>query len=219
MSRPLSCLICLVATALVADDATFRPVDLQPFANQKRSESLGSGVDGNHLSNVPGGDQTFGGVRFQVGESLVHLGSSILDRHPEKVIGIKAEGNCKKLHFLHATCFGGGPNEPGNPLHVKDGTTIGQYMVKYADGGGEGIPIVYGEDVRDWFYIPGEAETSRARMVWNGDNDRASELGAKISLCTDRTHGARPCGCHPAVLAAHGRAGQPQPRTPSRRRS
>ena len=64
----------------------------------------------------------------------------------------------------------------------KDGTVIGQYMIHYGDGSGEGISIVYGEDVRDWFYTDDEATTTRGKVVWTGDNDWASQNGAKIRL-------------------------------------
>jgi hypothetical protein len=170
------------AMPATGEDQKFHPIDLQPLANQKRSESLGSGIEGNHLANLPGGDQSFGGVKFLVEDGILHLGSKILDRHPDKIVGIKVNAKCVKLHILHATCFGGGPNKPGDALHVPDGTPIGQYMVHYADGSGEGIPIVYGEDVRDWFYLDDEAATSRGKVVWNGDNDRASQLGARIRV-------------------------------------
>ena len=126
--------------------------------------------------------ETFGGVVFNVEDGIIHLGSTVVERHPEKVEGIKVGTKCTKLHILHATCFGGGPNKPGNPLHVADGTVIGQYMIRYSDGSGEGIAIVYGEDVRDWFYVDDEAKTTRGKIVWNGENDRAAMLDAKIRL-------------------------------------
>jgi hypothetical protein len=178
----LSVVVLVSAVASGADDAKYQSIDLQPTFTQQRFESLGSGVEGNNLSNVPGGEQTFGGIKFTVGDGIIHLGSNIVDRHPDKVTGIKVNAKCSKLHVLHATCFGGGPNKPGNPLHVSDGTTIGQYMVHYSDGSGEGIPIVYGEDVRDWFYVEDELKTTRGKIVWNGENDRAAMLDAKIRL-------------------------------------
>ena len=42
--------------------------------------------------------------------------------------------------------------------------------------------IAYGQDVRDWFYVEDEGAPSRGKVVWSGDNDRASLLGAKIRL-------------------------------------
>lgn len=165
-----------------ADDLKFVAVDLQPHATQKRFEALGSGIDGNDLAIVPAGGETFGGIVFNIEDGIVHLGSTIVDRHPEKVAGISVGSKCLKLYILHATCFGGGPNKPGNQLHVPDGTLIGQYVIHYSDGSTEDIPIVYGEDVRDWFYVDDEAKTTRGKIVWNGENQRATEVGAKIRL-------------------------------------
>jgi hypothetical protein len=184
MSRTLSLAIVVAISGIgsAADDSKFQPVDLQPYTTQKRTDGLGSGIEGNNLANVPGGDQLFGDVKFTVGDGIIHLGSNIVDRHPDKVAGIKVNGTCHKLHILHATCFGGGPNKPGDPYYVKDGTPIGQYMVHYGDGSGEGITIAYGEDVRDWFYVDDEAKTTRGKIVWNGVNDRTAMLDAKIRL-------------------------------------
>lgn len=180
----LSIAALIVITNLVeaADEAQFQSIDLQPYTTQKRFDGLGSGIEGNNLANVPGSEQSFGGVRFKIDDGIIHLGSNIVERHPEKVEGIKVNSGCKKLHILHATCFGGGPNKPGDPFYVKDGASIGQYMIRYRDGSGEGISINYGEDVRDWFFVDDEAPTSRGNIVWTGENDRAAMLDAKIRL-------------------------------------
>jgi len=155
------------------DKKTYRYVDLQPYANLKRGDSLGSGVPGNNLAQLPGGEQSFGGVKFKVEDGLLHLGSKILDTKPEKISDIKVDAQCAKLHFLHATCFGGGPNQEGSPLFVKDGTTIGEYRLTFEDKTTVGIPIVYGQDVRDWFYVEGEPGIERGKIAWSGENERA----------------------------------------------
>ena len=160
----------------------FHFVNLQSNANQNRGESLGSGVPGNNLSSLPGGESEFNGVRFKVEDGILHLGSTILDARPEKVSDIKVDAKCSKLHFLHATCFGGGPNQEGSPLYVKDGTTIGEYVLTFDDKSTVSIPIVYGENVRDWFYVEGEPGIQRGKIAWNGVNERAPEVGAKIRL-------------------------------------
>src|SRR5262245_261476 len=144
-----------IGTAAAADKDKYVAVDLQPYATLRRFDSLDNGIEGNTLASVPAGGETFGGVVFNVEEKILHLGSTLVERYPEKVAGIKVDATCAKLHILHATCFGGGPNEAGSVGHVPDGTAIGQYMVRYSDGSGEGIPIVYGEDVRDWFFVDG----------------------------------------------------------------
>ena len=176
--------VAAVAGLARADDEEkkFHFVDLQPCANVKRGDSLGSGVSGNNLAQLPGGEQTFDGITFKVEDGILHLGSMILDAKPEKISDIKVDAKCTKLHFLHATCFGGGPNQEGSPLWVKDGTTIGEYRLTFEDKTTVGIPIVYGQDVRDWFYVEGEPGIERGKIAWSGTNERAPEVGAKIRI-------------------------------------
>jgi hypothetical protein len=157
-------------------------VDLQSKANQKLTDNLGTGRDGNNLTELPTGEQTFGRIKFIVGKGLIQLGSEVLDKMPHKVEGIKVGRTFAKLHVLHATSFGGGPNKEGSDWFVKDGTLIGEYRVNFEDKSSETIPIVYGQDVRDWFYVEGEKDVSRGEVVWKGDNERAKQVGARIRL-------------------------------------
>ena len=55
-------------------------------------------------------------------------------------------------------------------------------MVRYADGGGEGIPIVYGEDVRDWWNWDKSKETKRGKIVWTGTNPAAKVYDLEVRL-------------------------------------
>jgi hypothetical protein len=170
------------ALAHADDKRTFHFVDLQEQANQKRTDNMGRGFPGSSLGVLPGGEQTFGGIKFKVGDGLLQLGSTILEGKPERIVGIKVDAKCAKVHVLHATCFGGGPNQVGSPLHVKDGTTIGEYRVNFEDKTTVAIPVVYGQDVRDWFYIESDSGPDRGTIAWNGENERAKEVGAKIRL-------------------------------------
>jgi hypothetical protein len=36
--------------------------------------------------------------------------------------------------------------------------------------------------VRDWFFLPEEKEPSKAKVVWQGTNDRATQVGCKLRL-------------------------------------
>jgi hypothetical protein len=159
-----------------------QPIDLQSKANLKLTGNLGTGAEGNNLKELPTGAQTFGGIKFTLGEGLVQLGSKVVDKMPAKIEGIKVDKHFAKLHILHATNFGGGPNQEGTPWFVKDDTLIGEYRVNFEDKSSVTIPIIYGKDVRDWFYIDGEKEPSRGKVVWKGDNNRAKLAGARIRL-------------------------------------
>ncbi len=62
----------------------------------------------------------------------------------------------------------------------------------YDDKSSETIPIIYGRDVRDWFYVEGEKDVSRGKVGWNGDNERAKEVGARIRLYVTSWNNPKP---------------------------
>jgi hypothetical protein len=172
-----------VGVALAAPvDRKLTYIDLRSKVNQKLTDNLGTGADGNNLNELPTGEQTFGDVKFEIGDGLIQLGSKVLEKMPEKVEDIKIDRTLTKLYILDATAFGGGPNKEGDPWFVKDDALIGEYQVKFEDKSAEIIPIVYGQDVRDWFYVEGEKELTRGKVIWKGENARAKQVGAKIRL-------------------------------------
>src|SRR4051812_23337394 len=61
-------------------------VDLEPRANQKRVDDFPTlkNLRGNNLSALAGGEHQFLGITFQVGDGLLHLGSTLLKDLPEK---------------------------------------------------------------------------------------------------------------------------------------
>jgi hypothetical protein len=138
------------------------------------------------------GEHFFADIKFRVGEGFIQLGSTVAMDMPDKVTGIKVDQKFDQLHLFHATGFGGGPNLPGTAWHVEDGTLIGEYHVRYADESTECVPIIYGEDVRDWFYLEGEKEPSRGKVVWRGSNDRATQVGAKLRLYVSNWKNPKP---------------------------
>jgi hypothetical protein len=151
-------------------------VDLQPKANQRLADRFGSGSEGNDLAELPRGERTFGGVRFRIGDGILQLNSKQLkEQKAHEIKGIQLGHRFAKLHVLHATCY-------GNGKVVKDGTLIAQYRVCYHDGGVEVLPVVYGEDVRD-FWLAEEAEgVTRGRVVWTGANDYARQNKSRLRL-------------------------------------
>jgi hypothetical protein len=158
-----------------------RTIDLQSKANQKLAADS-EGLKGNNLKELRVGAQTMGDVLFSVGEGFLQLGSMQMDEMPEKIEGIAVDGAFVKLHLLQGTCYGGGPNQEGSKYFVKDDTLIGEYRVNYEDKTSATIPIVYGKDVRDWFFVDGEKGVSRGQVSWKGDNEYAKEVGARIRL-------------------------------------
>jgi hypothetical protein len=157
-------------------------IDLQPKANQKLAENFhNEEFEGNNMAQLPKGESVFGDVKFKIDEKLIQLGCKYVKDKPDKVEGIKIDKKFAKLYLLHATGFGAFGN-PGDPLYVNDGTAIGKYTVKYEDNSEEIIPIVYGEDVRDWFNHDQSKPAPRGKVVWEGENDFARQFGAKLRL-------------------------------------
>jgi hypothetical protein len=171
-------------------------VDLQPQANQELTANFGSGREGNNLSELPKGEQTFKGLKFKVEDRFIQLGSELLrDPKPDEVKGIKVGKTFAKLHILHSTLYGNGSElgqegMPGDPLFVAEGTKIGQYQVHYEDGTSEAVPIVYGQDVRDWWFTGVPKRVTRGKLAWERGTTSwpgASTVGFRSSLVPGRT--------------------------------
>jgi hypothetical protein len=181
--RQLSILLLITfVTSSNASGGELHFVDLSRHVTHSLTDNLGRGIEGNTLKELPKGKQKLGDSTFQI-EGLVQLGSKTLLNGPEKIEGIKVGVTGEKLHFLHATFFGGGVcDDPKHQWYVAKGTQIGEYVITYEDGATEGIPIVYGEDVRDWFFHEGEAGVERGKVAWTGDNPFAKQNKCRLRL-------------------------------------
>ena len=149
----------------------FSYIDLQAKSNQKLKDSFHGSTEGNTLSEVPTGEQTFEGVKFKIGEGMIQLGSQMVTDRPDKVEGIKVDKKFTRLHILHATGYS-----------TDDDTIIGEYTVNWEDGTSVTIPIVFGKDVRDWWYYEDTPDPTRGKVAWKGSNEYAKSLNAKIRL-------------------------------------
>jgi hypothetical protein len=158
----------------------FTYLDLQPKATQKLSDSM-HGFDGNSLSELPKGEQTFNGVKFKIADSYIPLRGRDETGKPEKVEAITVGKPFTKLHILHGTCYGS-YRTGGDRLFVEYGTVIGEYRLHYDDNSIESIPIVYGEDVRDWWNWDKPAEVTRGKIAWSGKNALSRQQGQSIQL-------------------------------------
>jgi len=183
----VSCgLLCTASAASLDEGRTY--VDLQPQANQDLMTNMGRGGVGNNLAELPRGEQDFKGVKFKVEDRFIQLGSPMLqDKKPDMVEGIKVGKAFARLQILHGTFFGkatttGPDGKRGGTIFVPDGTRIGRYEVHYEDGSREVIPIVYGEDVRDWWITRNAAGVTRGKVAWEGDNPLAKQYGHRLRL-------------------------------------
>jgi hypothetical protein len=174
--------ICLAANDSAADEppAKFAFIDLQPQSNQELRATFSANFPDSHLAELPQGEQKLGAATYKIGPSCITLGGKLSPMLPEKA-EIPVKRKFTKLHILHGTQNGGFADE-AHPTHIKDGTLIGEYTARYSDGSSEVIPIVYGEDVRDWWNWDKSKQTKRGKAVWTGGNPAAKVYELDVRL-------------------------------------
>ena len=88
--------------------------------------------------------------------------------YPKHVEGIPIRRKLERLQILHSIQ---GDRPP-------DGTRVGHYLVHYASGRSEEIPIIYGRDARDWHELPdAPVGVTDAVIAWKGNNPAAKQAG------------------------------------------
>src|SRR5262249_51628509 len=144
-------------------------VDLQPLANDRLDD--GPGGYGNDLAEVPRGVQRLANSYFKIGSKMIPLRGEHEPGLPEKIQGTKVGARCAKLHILHATQW-------GEPI----GTEVGTYVLNYSDGTVARIPIVYGENVCNWWDFKGQDFPKNAVIAWHGSNESVALSNLFIRL-------------------------------------
>ena len=144
-------------------DPPARPklVDLSRYYNAAFEQSwLDQSLPGLSLSSLPKGLQNLGGMEFDL-RGIVQLagtepGNSLDEQYPTELRAIPIRSTCQRLHFLQGA--GGVATE---------GTQIGSYIIHYANGRKETLPIIFGEDVESWAATSDAPKTlKRAKGVW-----------------------------------------------------
>ncbi len=154
-------------SSMIPPRPSFAPpelLDLTEYYNAPLVQSWHPGEPGNNLENLPRGLLQFGDDYFDI-RGIVQISGKGLQksgaRYPQRINGIRVRQKCRQLHFLQAAAW----TSP-------DGTRIGSYVVNYANGHQETIPIVYGEDLRDWSADSDPAAgLKRAIQVWTSVNN------------------------------------------------
>jgi hypothetical protein len=150
-------------------------VDLTPYGNNFLSDGPGNPSDSNNLDRLPRGVHKLGDAYFRIDEKLVQVKGQIHPNWPESITGIKVAGNAKRLHILHACQQQAGA-----------GTELGHYVIHYADGTREKVPIVYGKNLVDWWHFGTQHnDPSDARIAWKGSNEMIEgrrEAGLEVHL-------------------------------------
>lgn len=130
---------------------------------------------------VPAGEHELGGVVFRIGDSALRVGGRSFPDFARGVTGIPVGRSFRVARFLHAT-NGGGYQQPGHPKHEFDGVHVGDYVIRYADGTSETIPLRYGHELRDWWNWDKSQATTNADVVWTGENPDAAKYDVKVRL-------------------------------------
>ena len=159
-----------------APKEALKTVDLQAKCNHPLDQEMHvDGTGENNLAELKVGQQSLAGIRFDIGPGFIRLGSTKAMQLPQLVKGIPVNDEFNKLYVLHGMASTG-------TTEYTEGTEVGSYVVNYHDETSEKIPIVFGEDVRDWWNVDHSRATSRAVVVWEGDNDAASRYGRTLRL-------------------------------------
>jgi serine/threonine protein kinase/WD40 repeat protein len=149
-------------------------IDLSEYYNVALTEST-FGLEENTLASLPHGLQTFKGVTFDVrGQVQLSGGRPLKRTFPPQVSNIKVGLRCRRLHFLQAS---GGAGVP-------QGTTVGDYVVHYADGSALQVALRYGLSIRDYWghSASGHVDTERFFAAWTGTNPAVRRDGHFLRL-------------------------------------
>jgi hypothetical protein len=134
-----------------------------------------SGEDDNDLAALGKGRKVLAGTEFELSGLIQLLGKNARGwggKFPESVTGIPVDVPVKTLQFLH-----------GCGWQAPDGTKIGKYVVHFQDNSTLDIPIVYGVDVRDWWYWTKEPKgTDQSVIAWTGENAATKAAGMSLRI-------------------------------------
>lgn len=167
-----------LATPLLAD-AFYGKLDLLPYCNERfanTEESPGwSRIPQNDLRFIPKGDVCFNGVPFWLNPDLPDGGGSVImigdyattPFLPRFIKGMKVKTKAYALNFLHG-------HIEGKPLI--DGL-YGRYVLHYADGEREEIPLLYNKNMGEWWHI---VEIEDASIGWSGENLKKANVGLHL---------------------------------------
>ena len=146
-----------------------RLIDLSSHYNAALNETWHKGgMADNTLKDLPTGQQTLGGVPFDI-RGIVQLSGRQAEQElsvqfPKEAANITVKQKAQKIHFLHG-CGWASPR----------GTSVGTYVIHYQNGQTRRVPIVYGVDVRDWWMSESDTPGSEVDVVWTGTNHAAPD--------------------------------------------
>ena len=157
------------------DEATPDQIDLSDYYNASPDDDWHQHA-GHDLHDLPRGLQVFGGVTFDV-RGIIQLASGTESLRktglalPEEIKGIKVNRKGRSVSFLHSCGW-----------QSDLGTTIGKYIIHYANGEVREIPLIYGKNIVDWWAYPEDEKFEEAEEVWTGSNAATDRLNQRTRL-------------------------------------
>ena len=141
--------------------------------------------------DLAAGTRVLAGVKFQIGSRMVQLQGQQIVQMPPAVEAIPLHRRVLRLYILQATQYGTLDRD------VHNGDLIAEYRVRYAAGDQATIPVVIGENVRDWWSID-RTPVYRGQLAWAGNNKAAVKEKAYVRLYLstwENPHPDKPVDC------------------------
>ena len=157
----------------------FRAIDIRDacnvgFHDEMAADGQGGWTDqgDNDLRNIPKGRSTFRGVPFEIIEPATNGGVSAIVLQGKGRTNVANSATfavnrvCDTLYFLHACAWAG-----------QKGALVGEYVVRYADGAEERVPLRNAQDVSDWWK---PEDRDNCAIGWQGNNAKSGNIGLGI---------------------------------------
>ncbi len=152
------------------------PISLSGHLNAELSQDWARDFAGNNLASLPAGWHRFGPAYFDVRGVVQLAGGYTQGRAPDfpgEVSGIKVGRKCSRLYFLHGTMW-----------ECRESGHVASYVVHYADGRSEEIPLRYGEVFRNWWWSRKEyIGVNFADTAWIGTNNATGDASKLVLYC------------------------------------
>lgn len=168
---------------------TAAQIDLTPYYNCALTNfTLMSRLAGNDLSPMPTGLQSFTGTDFDVRGVVQLLGHRESSTPASaEVRDIRVDRSCRVLCLLQACLFASSSGAPSD-------ATVGEYIVRYADGRSEVVPLKLQDNIADWWNYPSRPRKLGATtaVAWRGANAASRSASRDIVLYQFRWANPRP---------------------------
>ncbi len=180
-------------TVIVGANLEFMPIDIYTKATTYKDEK---GWFGNHnrtFKGLPAGESKMGGVKFNIYEMptsptpqvLMLGGNGVPGNLPTQITGIPVNMKADALFFLHTAKIGNRLND--NDRRQKKTYVMFKYVVHYADGRQEEIPIRSEIDIENYVQktpvpIPG------AQTAWTAAYENSDEQAVAYSKQWNNPH-------------------------------